>query len=59
MAYTVCGACGLDVADAAVAYLALWAEQAELSTIERAAGLIDRVARRIEEPLLTDTEPAA
>lgn len=53
MAYTVCGACGLDVAGAAVPYLASWAEQAELETIEQTAKLIDRLARRIEDPLLT------
>ncbi len=56
MAYTVCGACGLDVADAAVPYLASWAEQAELETIEQTAKLIDRLARCIEDPLLT-TDP--
>ena len=50
VAYTVCGACGLD---AAVPYLASWAEQAELQTIEQTAKLIDRLARRIEDPLLT------
>jgi hypothetical protein len=62
VAYTVCGACGLDVAGAAVPYLASWSEQADLETIERTAKLIDRLARRIEEPLLTpvaesETEP--
>lgn len=54
VAYTVCGACGLDVTDAAIPYLASWAEQEELSTIEQTAKLIDRLARRIEEPLLID-----
>jgi hypothetical protein len=53
VAYTVCGACGLDVAGAAVPYLASLAEQAELETIEQTAKLIDRLARRIEAPLLT------
>ena len=54
VAYTVCGACGLDVAGAAIPYLASWSEQAELETIERTAKLIDRLARRIEDPLLAD-----
>jgi hypothetical protein len=61
VAYTVCGACGLDVAGAAVPYLASWSGQADLETIERTAKLIDRLARRIEDPLLTtvaDTEPS-
>ncbi len=58
VAYTVCGACGLDAAGAAVPYLASWAEQAELATIERTAALIDRLARRIETPLL-EPEPGA
>ncbi len=53
VAYTVCGACGLDVAGATVPYLASWSEQAELETIERTARLIDRLARRIEDPLLS------
>ncbi len=57
VAYTVCGAAGLDLTGAAIPYLASWAEQAELSTIERTAKLIDRLAHRIEDPLLTNLEP--
>jgi hypothetical protein len=57
VAYTVCGACRLDVTGAAIPYLASWAEQAELSTIERTANLTDRLARRIEDPLLANLEP--
>lgn len=52
IAYTVCGGLGLDTSGAAVPYLASWCEQAELETIERTAGLIDRLARRIEQALL-------
>jgi hypothetical protein len=37
-----------------VPYLASWAEQAPIETIEATAALIDRVARRIEDAL----EPA-
>ena len=56
MAYTVCGACGLDIAGAAIPYLASWSEQADLDTIERTARLIDRLAHRIEGPLLSSGE---
>lgn len=56
VAYTVCGACGLDVTGAAIPYLASWSERAELATIEKIAKLIDRLAHRIEDPLLTTSE---
>jgi antirestriction protein ArdC len=62
VADTVCGACGLDVAGAAVPYLASWAEVVELETIEQTAKLIDRLARRIETAVLEELEvvdPAA
>jgi len=58
VAYTVCGAFGLDAAGAAVPYLASWAETAELEAIEQTAKLIDRLARRIEDPLLTGASDA-
>lgn len=58
VAYTVCGAAGLDVTGQAIPYLASWSEQAELETIERTTKLIDRLARRIEDPLLPANEPS-
>lgn len=58
VAYTVCGAAGLDVAGQAIPYLASWSEQAELETIERTAKLIDRLARQIEDPLLAANKPS-
>lgn len=53
----MCGACGLDVTGQAIPYLASWSKQAELETIERTAWLIDRLARRFEDPLLAAIEP--
>lgn len=50
-AYTVCGTLGLDTAGYFIPYLASWAERASLETIERAAQLIDVVAKRIEDAL--------
>lgn len=49
VAYTVCGSLGLDTSGYSIPYLASWSQDTELSTIERAAGLIDRLARRIED----------
>ena len=51
VAFTVCGSLGLDTSGYSIPYLASWSEDAQLSTIERAAGLIDRIARRIEDSL--------
>ena len=51
VAFTVCGSLGIDTSGYSIPYLASWSESAELETIERAAALIDRVARRIEEAL--------
>ncbi len=39
---------GIDADAASIPYLAAWAESADISVIERMAGLIDRIARRIE-----------
>ncbi len=55
VAYTVCGSLGIDTSSYSVPYLASWSEGAELETIERAAGVIDRIARRIEDALESDT----
>jgi antirestriction protein ArdC len=51
VAFTVCGGLGIDMTGSSVPYLASWAEQAPLATIEATAGLIDRLARRIEGAL--------
>jgi antirestriction protein ArdC len=53
VAFTVCGAMGIDTAGYSVPYLASWAELAELEVIEQAATTIDRIAKRIEEALET------
>jgi hypothetical protein len=59
VAYTVCGTLGLDVAGYAIPYLASWSQEAQLDTIEFCAALIDRLARRIEDAALADTEAAS
>jgi antirestriction protein ArdC len=53
VAYTVCGSIGLDTAANSIPYMASWAEQASIDTIELAAATIDRVAKRIEDYVLT------
>lgn len=53
VAYTVCGSLGLDTSGYSIPYLASWSQNTELATIERAAGLIDRLARRIEDAVDT------
>jgi hypothetical protein len=49
---------GLDTSAAAVPYLATWAESAPQDTFERIAGLVDRLARRLEQALGADTTSA-
>lgn len=51
VAYTVCSAVGVDAQSASVPYLASWGEVEEGGAIERYAGLIDRLATRIEDSL--------
>ncbi len=56
VALTVCGGLGLDTAGYSVPYIASWSENdASMEIIEQCAGLIDRLAKRIEDAL---TEPA-
>ena len=50
--YTVAGALGLRVDDYAIPYLASWSEDTDLAVVEEAAGLIDRLAKRIEDSAL-------
>ena len=54
--YTVAGALGLQVDGFAIPYLASWSEGTDLAVIERAAGLIDRLAKRIEDAVQPATE---
>lgn len=59
VAYTVCGSLGIDVSGASIPYLASWSESGSLETIEKAAGTIDRIARRIEEAVESAEEDTA
>jgi hypothetical protein len=47
--YTVTGSLGLPVDGFAIPYLTSWSEDTDLTVIERAAGMIDRLAKRIED----------
>jgi len=58
VAFTVSGSIGLDTIGESVPYLASWAQAAPLETIEATAKLIDRLARRIEDPLESAAETA-
>jgi hypothetical protein len=50
--YTVAGSLGLGVDEYAIPYLASWSQDTDLSVIEDAATLIDRIAKRIEDSTL-------
>ncbi len=58
VAYTVCGALGLDSSGYSIPYLASWAAREDIATLERTATLIDRLARRIETAVLPHHTPA-
>ena len=45
---------GIDADASSIPYLAAWAESSDLRVIEQTAGLIDRIARRIEHALAPD-----
>ncbi len=47
--YTVAGTLGLQVDGFAIPYLTSWSEDTDLAVIERAADVIDRLAKRIED----------
>jgi antirestriction protein ArdC len=53
--YTVVGALGLRVDDYAIPYLASWSQDTDLAVVEQAAGLIDRLAKRIEDSTISAT----
>jgi hypothetical protein len=57
VAYTVCGALGLDSAGYSIPYLASWSGEGEIDTLERTAALIDRLARRIEDAAVDPGAP--
>jgi antirestriction protein ArdC len=56
VAYSVCASLGLDTAGDSVPYLAGWGGVEATEEVEAYAGLIDRLAKRIEEALPTETE---
>jgi len=51
VAFTCVRSLGIAADANSIPYLAVWAERADLKVIERTAGLIDRLARRIETAL--------
>jgi antirestriction protein ArdC len=53
VAFTVTASLGLDSSGFSIPYLASWSERAPLATIEQAAETIDRLARRIEDAVLS------
>jgi antirestriction protein ArdC len=59
VAYTVCGALGLDSSCYSIPYLASWAAKDDIETLERTATLIDRLARRIETAVLPSPTSAS
>jgi antirestriction protein ArdC len=56
VAFSVCSTLGLDTSASAVPYMASWGEGED---IERYGALIDRLASRIEDALLSDPQPPA
>jgi len=52
VAFTCVGALGINTDGYSVPYLASWAEQSDLSVLERTAALIDRLASRIEDAVV-------
>lgn len=57
VAYTVCGALGLDTSGYSIPYLASWAQDGDIAVLEWTASLIDRLARRIEDAALPGEGP--
>ena len=57
--FVVCGAVGLDTSASSVPYVAGWGEHGELDAIRGFAETIDRLARRIEDALTPNEEPAS
>src|SRR3954447_21167302 len=57
VALTVCGFLGLDTTGNSVPYLAVWSEHTDPDAFERIAGLVDRLARRLEDTLQPTADP--
>jgi N-terminal domain of anti-restriction factor ArdC len=57
--YCVLGAVGLDVGGESIPYIAGWGEDGALDAIREYAGAIDTIARRIEDALHPECEPAS
>ena len=53
------GSVGLDVSGESIPYIAGWGEDGALDAIREYAQTIDTIARRIEDPLDAEREPAA
>jgi antirestriction protein ArdC len=51
VAFTVVRSLGIDARSASIPYLAAWSQSSDLSVIEKTAGLIDRLAKRLEDAL--------
>jgi antirestriction protein ArdC len=58
VAWSVCASLGLDSSGSAVPYVTGWAERAEADPIEAYAGLIDRLASRLEDAALASRDRA-
>jgi hypothetical protein len=56
--YCVLGSVGLDVGGESISYVAGWGEDGALDAIRQYAQTIDLVARRIEDVLTSEQEPA-
>ena len=53
--FIVCGAVGLDTSGSSVSYVAGWGESGELDAIRSYAQTIDKIARRIEDSLRSES----
>ena len=51
VAWSICGAVGLDTSANSIPYLTAWSQDTELAILERTAALINRLANRIEDAL--------
>ena len=60
--FIVCAGTGLDVGGESIPYVAGWGESGALEAVTRFAGVIDTIARQLENAIATtelDTEPVA
>lgn len=57
VALTVASGLGVSTAEQSIPYLASWAEASPIATLQATAGLIDRLAERIELALAADDSP--